>query len=376
MEDLASGVTATFWSGKRVLVTGHTGFKGAWLCLWLEQLGAEVVGVSSGRATEPSLFELASVGDGVESVEADVRDAARMRDILRERRPEVVIHLAAQSLVRRSYEQPLETYEVNTLGTANVLEAVRGADDVRAVVCISTDKVYENREWLWAYREDEPLGGHDPYSSSKAGAELVVAAYRASFFEDGGHGAAVASARAGNVIGGGDWADDRLIPDIMRAAIDGRPAAVRNPHSIRPWQHVLNPLSGYLMLAERLWEDDGFASAWNFGPADEDARPVEWILERLAAHWGEGLSWELDKGDHAHEATYLKVDSSKARALLGWTPRWDLDGALAAVAEWYRAYQSGDDVRELTLAQIERYSGSTMRTSSQSGAAPSSASSK
>jgi CDP-glucose 4,6-dehydratase len=376
MADLASGVTPGFWAGKRVLVTGHTGFKGAWLCLWLEQLGAEVVGFSRGRPTEPSLFDLARVGDGVESVEGDIRDAGLMGQVVRDHRPEVVIHLAAQSLVRRSYEEPAETYGVNVLGTANVLEAVRAGEDVRAAICISTDKVYENREWLWGYRENEPLGGHDPYSSSKACAEHVVAAYRSSFFEDGGHGAAVASARAGNVIGGGDWADDRLIPDVMRAAIDGRTVPVRNPGAIRPWQHVLSPLSGYLMLAERLWEDNGFASAWNFGPADEDAKPVGWIVERLARYWGEGLSWDLDKGDHAHEATYLKVDSSKARALLGWTPRWDLDAALEAVVEWYRAYQSGDDVRELTLAQIERFGASTMRTNSQSGASPSSATSK
>ncbi len=356
MIEPAAQVTSAFWAGKRVLVTGHTGFKGAWLSLWLERLGAEVAGFSRGRATEPSLFDLARVGDGVESVEGDVRDLEALRQAVRDHRPEVVIHLAAQSLVRRSYDEPLDTYGVNVLGTANVLEAVRGAPDVRAAVCISTDKVYENREWLWAYREDEPLGGHDPYSSSKAAAELVVAAYRSSFFEDGGHGAAVASARAGNVIGGGDWADDRLVPDVMRAAIDGRPTLVRNPGSIRPWQHVLNPLSGYLMLAERLWEDEGFASAWNFGPADEDARPVGWILDRLAHHWGEGLSWELDKGDHAHEAAYLKVDSSKARGLLGWRPTWDLDAGLQAVVEWYRAYQSGDDVRELTLEQIESFS--------------------
>ena len=348
-------VDAGFWRGRRVLVTGHSGFKGSWLSLWLAHMGAEVTGVSVSVPTEPSLFELARVGELVESVEADVRDAAAVEEAMRRARPEVVLHLAAQPLVRASFRDPRTTYEVNVMGTVNVLEAVRRDGGVHAVVNVTSDKCYENREWEWAYREDEPMGGWDPYSSSKGASELVTSAYRRSFFADGG--ARIASARAGNVIGGGDWGEDRLIPDLMRAALAGETVEIRNPGATRPWQHVLNPLSGYLVLAQALWEDPEAATAWNFGPSQEDARPVGWIVERLAERWPGGLSWHHDEGEHPHEAHYLKVDSSRARARLGWAPRWDLGQALASIVEWYGALRDGEDLRAVTVAQLEAFHG-------------------
>ncbi|WP_028062473.1 CDP-glucose 4,6-dehydratase [Solirubrobacter soli] len=335
-----------FWRGKRVLLTGHTGFKGAWLSLWLASMGAEVTGYSDEVPTEPSLFELARVGEDVRDVRGDVRDFETLQGAAAG--AEIVLHLAAQPIVRRSFDEPRETYEVNVMGTVNVLEAARAAGS-RAVVNVTSDKCYENREWEWAYREDEPMGGHDPYSSSKGAAELVTSAYRRSY------GLRLASARAGNVIGGGDWGADRLIPDVMRAAVAGEPVEIRNPGATRPWQHVLNPLSGYLVLAQALWEDESAATAWNFGPADGEARPVSWIVERLDALWPGGLSWNHDTGEHPHEARYLKVDSSRARARLGWTPRWDLERTLAAVVEWYSALRDGDDMRVTTLAQLQAF---------------------
>jgi CDP-glucose 4,6-dehydratase len=341
-----------FWRGKRVLLTGHTGFKGAWLSLWLASRGARVAGYALEPPTEPSLFELAGVGQDVEDIRGDVRDADAVRDAIAKHGPDVVFHLAAQPLVRHSYDAPLETYAVNVMGTAHVLEACRRTGSVRAAVVITTDKVYENAEWPWGYRENDRLGGHDPYASSKACAELVTAAYRDSFFA---RGAAVATARAGNVIGGGDWARDRLVPDAMKAFAEGRTLRIRNPHAIRPWQHVLEPLAGYLMLAERLWDDRSFAGAWNFGPSDDDARPVADVVERLAALWGADAAVELEQGEKPHEAQLLKLDSSKARTSLQWKPRLDLDTALERVVEWYRLYASGGDVRALTLAQIDSY---------------------
>lgn len=337
-----------FWSGRRVLVTGDTGFKGAWLALWLRELGASVVGLANGVPTEPSLWEAAGVGALIEHHEGDVRDAARVAEVVAAAAPEVVFHLAAQPMVRRSYLEPAETYATNVMGTVHVLDAIRRAGSVRAAVVVTTDKVYDNREWPWGYREDEPLGGHDPYSSSKGAAELVTAAYRSSFF--GADGAcAVASARAGNVIGGGDWGEDRLVPDIFRAVAAGAPVRIRNPHAIRPWQHVLNPLSGYLVLAERIADDRAFAKAYNFGPSDDDVRPVGWLVEQLA------VASEIDDGPHPHEAHWLKLDSSLARTTLGWAPSWDLAEGLRATADWYRAHRAGEDVLALTRAQIASF---------------------
>jgi len=347
-------VAPGFWRDRRVLVTGHTGFKGGWLTLWLSAMGAEVTGLSSGVPTVPSLFELARLDECVRTVRADVRDHDVVRRALAEARAEVVFHMAAQPLVRLSFREPRETYEVNVMGTVNVLEAVRHVPGVRAVVNVTSDKCYENREWEWAYREDEPMGGHDPYSSSKGASELVTSAYRRSFFSAPG-APRVASARAGNVIGGGDWGVDRLIPDVMRAAIEGAVLSIRNPGATRPWQHVLNPLSGYLLLAQRLWDDPGVATAWNFGPAEADARAVGWIVERLDELWPGGLAWARDEAEHPHEAHYLKVDSARARARLGWAPRWDLDRALESIVEWYVALRDGEDMRAVSLAQLDAF---------------------
>lgn len=345
-----------FWRGKRVFLTGHTGFKGSWLALWLQSLGAEVAGYALAPATQPSLFELAGVAKGMRSTLGDVRDLEALRRAVTEFRPEIVLHLAAQSLVRQSYAQPVETYATNVMGTVHLLEAVRCCDSVRAAIVVTSDKCYENREWPWSYRENEPMGGRDPYSSSKGCAELATAAWRASFFGPGGHAAAVASVRAGNVIGGGDWAADRLIPDIMRAAVAGAPVAIRNPDSIRPWQHVLEPLAGYLILAERLFEHGAeFAEGWNFGPRDEDCRPVSWIVERLAREWGDGLRWKADSGERPHEAHFLKLDSSKAIARLGWAPRWDLATALDSIVRWHKAHHAGADMRAVVLGQVNDY---------------------
>ncbi len=349
----AAAVDAGFWRDRRVLLTGHTGFKGSWLALWLQSLGARVTGFSVDVPTEPSLYELARVGEGMESIMGDVRDHGAITAALATAAPEIVIHMAAQSLVRRSFAEPRETYETNVMGTVNVLDAARlHGEGLRAVVNVTSDKCYENREWEWGYREHEAMGGHDPYSSSKGCAELVTGAFRRSFFSDP-NGTRLASARAGNVIGGGDWGADRLVPDIMRAALAGERVRVRNPNSVRPWQHVLNPLSGYLVLAQALFDSPDHAAGWNFGPADEDARPVGWIVERLAELWPQELSWALDDGPHPHEARYLKLDSSRARAHLGWRPLVGLESALQATVEWYLGLRDGADMRALTLGQVE-----------------------
>jgi CDP-glucose 4,6-dehydratase len=352
-------VDTTFWQGKRVLLTGHTGFKGSWLSLWLHSLGARVTGFSLDPPTSPSLFDLACVGELLEDIRGDVRDAGLVAKTVQRANPEVVIHMAAQPIVRESYRDPVGTYATNVMGTVHVLDGVRQTPGVRSVVIVTTDKCYENREWVWGYRENEAMGGYDPYSSSKGCAELVASAYRQSFFnpkDHSKHGVGVASARAGNVIGGGDWASDRLIPDCVRALLNREPVRIRNPHAIRPWQHVLEPLSGYLLLAQNLYNEGArFSEPWNFGPDDCDARPVLWIVKRLCEKWGGGASFEIDAGAHPHEATYLKLDCSKARASLGWNAKWALPDALERIVEWTKAFQESADVRSVCLRQIAEH---------------------
>lgn len=349
-----------FWQNKKVFITGHTGFKGSWLSLWLDSLGADVTGYALEPPTEPSLFNICRLDEIIHSVRGDVRDLEQLTSAMVKVEPEIVIHMAAQSLVRESYRTPVETYAVNVMGTVNLLESVRKCKGVKAVVNVTTDKCYENKEWVWGYRENEPMGGYDPYSNSKGCSELVTSAYRSSFFNQRDyavHGVAVASARAGNVIGGGDWAADRLIPDSVRALLKGEKIRIRNPYAIRPWQHVLEPLSGYLILAQSLYEKGpGFAEGWNFGPSDEDARPVEWIIKRMCEKWGNNSSYEIDKGDHPHEAHYLKLDCSKAKAGLEWHPRWSLEKAIDSIIEWTNAYKDKRDLRQVTMSQIEAYS--------------------
>lgn len=352
---------SAFWRERRVFLTGHTGFKGSWLSLWLQAQGSRVKGFALAPETDPALFHVANVGEGMESEYGDVRDLAALQASIRAFEPEIVIHMAAQPLVRLSYEAPVETYAVNVMGTVNLLEAVRSCPSARAVVAVTTDKCYENKEWLWGYRENEPMGGHDPYSSSKGCAELIVSAYRNSFFGQA-EAPAVASARAGNVIGGGDWAKDRLLPDILRAFEGGQPVHVRNPAAIRPWQHVLEPLSAYLALAQALVERGAaVAEAWNFGPRDDDARPVSWIADRMCAAWGGGASWRRDASEQPHEARYLKLDISKAHAGLAWCPRWRLEDALDRIVEWHRAWQQGGDMRALCELQIKAFEETPLR---------------
>lgn len=353
-------IETSFWKDRRVLITGHTGFKGSWLSLWLQSMGARLTGYALEPTTQPSLFKVASVAQSMTSVIADIRDDYSFRRVMKDADPEVIIHMAAQPLVRQSYIDPVETYSINVMGLVTVLDAARHhRGSLRSVVNVTTDKCYENREWVWGYRENEALGGYDPYSSSKACAELVTAAYRNSYMNPeryAEHGIGLASARAGNVIGGGDWASDRLIPDMMRAVEKGVPVKIRSPHAIRPWQHVLEPLSGYLILAQRLSEDgQRFAQAWNFGPVEADARPVQWIAERLSLLWGDGARWELDEGLHPHEAAYLKLDCSKAAAELNWRPKWTLETALQRIVSWHKAHEKGLDMRRATLEQIQEY---------------------
>jgi CDP-glucose 4,6-dehydratase len=357
-------VDGTFWLGRRVLLTGHTGFKGAWLATWLQQLGAEVTGLANGIPTTPSLYDLAGVRGGMAcEVTEDVRDFPAVAVAFADARPEVVFHMAAQSLVRRSLVHPRETYETNVLGTVNVLDAIRSSNECRVVVNVTSDKCYETRERGQAYREDEAMGGNDPYSSSKGCAELVTTAFRRSFFESA-DAPRIASARAGNVIGGGDWSDDRLIPDLMRAALGGMPLRVRNPGAVRPWQHVLNPLSGYLILAQALWESAEYATPWNFGPADDEAEPVGWLVDRIQQRWHTDLRWDLETEPQPNEAQYLRVDSSKARTELGWQPTWDLDEAIDRTVSWYQGFEAGANVREITRAQITSYTESATRADS------------
>ncbi|SRR5437867_1881161 len=350
-----------FWKNKKVLITGHTGFKGSWLSLWLQGMEADVLGYALPPPTQPSLFELANVASGMNSITGDIRDFGHLKAVVAEHKPEIIIHMAAQSVVRYSYDNPIETYSTNVLGTVNLLEAVRQLGGPCVVVNVTSDKCYENREWVWGYRENEPMGGHEPYSNSKACAELVTSAFRDSYFRAKDfdvHRVAVASVRAGNAIGGGDWTKDQLIPDIMKAFMERRPVLIRMPHAIRPWQFVMEPLSGYLSLAEQCWTQGAkFAESWNFGPADEDAKPVSWIIENLAKLWGDGARWEVDTAPQPHEAHYLKLDPSKAKSLLAWSPKLTLSQTLEWVVEWYRAYQQQRDVRRVTKAQISRYEG-------------------
>jgi CDP-glucose 4,6-dehydratase len=348
-----------FWSRKRVFLTGHTGFKGSWLSLWLQHMGAEVTGYALAPPTKPNMYEMAKVDKGMESVMGDVRDKDKLVSSLLRAEPEIVIHMAAQPLVRRSYIDPVETYSTNVMGTVHLLEAVRCCRSVRSVVNVTTDKCYENKEWIWPYRENDALGGYDPYSSSKACSELITAAYKSSYFNASNfkdHQVAVATARAGNVIGGGDWSTDRLVPDILAAFSRGQPVMIRNPHAVRPWQHVLEPLRGYLMLAEKLYtHGPEYAEAFNFGPGDVDTKPVKWIVNLLAQKWGEPVCWNLDEGTHPHEASLLQLDVSKAAHRLGWRPIIGLSEALEMTIDWARAHHNGSDLKVQTVAQINQY---------------------
>lgn len=347
-------INAQFWRDKRVLVTGHTGFKGGWLSIWLQSMGAVLRGIALKPPTEPALFDVARISEGMEHRIVDIRDFLAVKEQVDEFQPEIVFHMAAQPLVRLSYAQPIETYETNVMGTVHVLEAARCSGVVKAIVNVTTDKCYENKECVWSYREDDPMGGYDPYSNSKGCAELISAAYIKSYFQN--NGLAMATARAGNVIGGGDWALDRLLPDILRSLQNNETALIRSPHSIRPWQHVLEPLSGYLILAERLYtHGQNYSEGWNFGPRDEDARPVDWIVNHLCRNWGADARWALQSGDHPHEAAYLKLDISKARQRLQWSPRWSLEVALEKVIDWHLAWNNGKDMRSICNMQIEEY---------------------
>ena len=363
MEDVVAAVDhsaePSIWQGKRVFLTGHTGFKGGWLALWLASKGAVVRGYSLDPYTLPNLFDEAKIGSLIEDERGDIRDAAKLDRALTDFAPEAVFHMAAQPLVRYSYQDPIGTFETNVIGTARVLDAIRRTPSVRAVVSITTDKCYENKEWLWGYRESDPLGGYDPYSSSKACAEIVSAAYRQSYFpvdKVSEHGCGIATARAGNVIGGGDWSTDRLIPDLVRGFVEGKPALIRRPKAIRPWQHVLEPLHGYMLLAEKLLAGEArCATAFNFGPSDDDAQPVGWIVEKMVGFWGDGAQWVLDPEPGVHEAGYLKLDASRARAELGWQPRLRLETALDWLVSWYKAHAAGKNMQQVTLEQIAAY---------------------
>jgi CDP-glucose 4,6-dehydratase len=355
MGRLKGKVDPTFWRGKKVFITGHTGFKGSWLSLWLQDMGAIVKGYALDPKTTPNLFEKANVAQNMDSEIGDITDLNHITESMTGFNPEVLIHMAAQPLVRLSYQEPVLTYATNVMGTVNVLEAARKCTNLKAIVSVTTDKCYENKEWAWGYRENEPMGGHDPYSSSKGCAELVTAAYRKSFFNEN-RTTFLASARAGNVIGGGDWSEDRLIPDILRAFENNEPVIVRNPLSTRPWQHVLEPLSGYLVLAQHLFEDgNSFAEGWNFGPKDEDCKPVSWILDKMVENWENGAKWEVDKNNNPHEAGYLKLDCSKAALQLNWYPKWNLEDTLKSIIKWHQNYIAQENIQEQCLLEIALY---------------------
>jgi CDP-glucose 4,6-dehydratase len=356
MEISKGKIDKNFWKGKKVFLTGHTGFKGSWLSLWLQDMGVLVKGYSLEVNTNPALFTHANVAAEMQSEIGDIRNLEQLTESMVSFSPDILIHMAAQPLVRLSYQEPVDTYTTNVIGTVNVLEAARKCSNLKAIVSVTTDKCYENKEWEWGYRENEPMGGHDPYSSSKGCAELVTSAYRRSFFSSKDT-ASLASARAGNVIGGGDWAEDRLIPDILRAFEKLEPVVIRNPLSTRPWQHVLEPLSGYLVLAQELFiNGDEFAEGWNFGPKDEDCKPVSWILDQMVNSWGNGASWELDKNNNPHESVFLKLDCSKSSNRLKWNPKWNLQLTLKSIVDWHQLYSNGGDLKEQCLKEINTYS--------------------
>jgi CDP-glucose 4,6-dehydratase len=355
MKDLFNSI----YKNRKVLITGHTGFKGSWLCLLLHKLGAEVYGYALEPPTNPSLFKKAGITELITSEIGDIRDLEHLSRFMQQVRPEIVIHMAAQPLVRESYKTPVDTYAINVMGTVNVLEACRLTPGIKAIVNVTTDKCYENREWHWGYRENEAMGGYDPYSNSKGCSELVTAAYRNSYFNPANyadHGVAIASARAGNVIGGGDWAADRLIPDFIRSIVNGETIEIRSPYAIRPWQHVLEPLTGYLTLTAKLFTEGAqYAEGWNFGPDDKDAKNVEWITSTLCKLWGNRANYEIDTNPQPHEANYLKLDCSKAKAELGWYPKWDIETTLKSIVEWNKAYFSKENIRKITEKQIDQY---------------------
>jgi CDP-glucose 4,6-dehydratase len=353
-------VNKNFWNGKRVFITGHTGFKGTWLSLWLKLLEAEVIGYSASIPTNPSLFELTQAATNLTHIQGDVRDLDCLKNNLQKHQPDIVIHMAAQALVRHSYKNPIETFSTNVMGTANILEATRSAKGIRGVVIVTSDKCYENKEHGIEFHEGDPMGGFDPYSSSKGCAELITSAFRNSFFNTASHsehGVAIASVRAGNIIGGGDWAEDRLIPDIIRAFLVGNTVHIRNPHAVRPWQFVLEPLRGYLTVAEKLYEvGSGYDRAWNFGPSENSAVPVSWIVEKVAKLWDGGARWEYDNGPHPHEASLLRLDCSMAKNELGWTPLITIEQALEWTTKWYMEYKKNPaTVKNITEKQINEY---------------------
>ena len=355
LEIIKGKVDSSFWKGKKVYMTGHTGFKGSWLSIWLQNMEVLVKGYSLDVNTTPALFTQANVAAGMESEIGDIRNLEQLTDSMISFDPDILIHMAAQPLVRLSYQEPVDTYTTNVIGTVNVLEAARKCSNLKAIVSVTTDKCYENKEWEWGYRENEPMGGYDPYSSSKGCAELVISAYRRSFFSSKDT-ASLASARAGNVIGGGDWAADRLIPDILSAFEKSEPVVIRNPLSTRPWQHVLEPLSGYLVLAQELFlNGDNFAEGWNFGPIDEDCKQVSWILDNMVKHWGNNASWILDINSKPHEAGFLKLDCSKASNRLKWNPKWNLQLALKSIVDWHRIYIDRGDIKKQCIKEINKY---------------------
>lgn len=355
MDKLFDGI----FNSRKVLITGHTGFKGSWLSILLKKLGADIYGFALEPHTNPSLYNEANIDEFITSCIGDIRDLDHLQKFLSKIQPEIVIHMAAQPLVRESYKFPVETYAINVMGTVNLLEACRKTENVKAIVNVTTDKCYENREWHWGYRENEPMGGYDPYSNSKGCSELVTSSYRNSYFnskEYDFHGVALASARAGNVIGGGDWAEDRLIPDFIRAITKGENVKIRSPFAIRPWQHVLEPLTGYLSLAAKLFTDGpNFAEAWNFGPDDRDAKNVEWITNTICNLWGNDASYIIDNNPQPHEANYLKLDCSKAKSELDWYPKWDIQKTLTSIVEWNKQFLSGNNIRKITENQIDEY---------------------